>query len=101
MKTQTHVKVWWLLPAALLGVFLAQASCSNSPATFGQSCSIYATDQACQKGLSCECETAGCYCVTSCDPLDAGCGTKAECVAGFRPAEGATGYFCFPPDGGP
>jgi hypothetical protein len=104
-----------LLSAGLAAFFYGALSCSNSPGTLGQTCSTFATDQTCATDLTCQCITAGCFCVGGCDPtlgltsadggvIDAGtssdggvaCASGYSCIAGVRPAEGATGYFCFP-----
>ena len=97
-----HPSVFSLLLIAAASGWVCVLACgSTAPSKEGQPCSVYATDTACAKSLLCECETAGCFCVPSCNPAgDAGCRTGAQCLAGVRPAEGQTGYFCFSPDGG-
>jgi hypothetical protein len=102
-----------------VGLVYGAASCSVSPSLAGESCNVFATDQTCAKGLTCQClPSSACSCTTACDPLfgltdggtdaglaplsdgGAGCAKGYQCLAGVRPAEGATGYFCFVPDAG-
>jgi hypothetical protein len=82
---------------------LAGACSSSSPGAYGDACTVYSVDQACETGLDCRCRTNGCFCALACnDSTD--CPNKYDqCVDGINPATNATGSFCFrfKADGGP
>ncbi len=97
------------------GAAALAAACSsgsgNSPSTFGEACTVYASSAPCTADLLCRCALevtlpdGDCFCTYSCDspdtcPNDAGLCTPADDPS--QPTTGsATFCFSFLPDGGP
>jgi hypothetical protein len=87
----------------LAAAVLTVACSSSSPGSYGDSCTVYSVDTACETGLDCRCRTNGCYCALACNDASDCPGQFDQCVDGTNPATNATGSFCFrfKADGGP